>query len=114
MKTALIIIIIFSLNVCYLYSQNFEDILLSDIIKNAEKYNNKKIILKLRLKNIDNIFNKIIFYDRKNYDIIFDIYELKKKKEFRKQSLNIREGLEYIVEFLINVKNCKNGKNKTF
>ena len=68
---------------------------------NADQYNNKRLILKLRLKNIDNTFNKIVFYDRKNYDITFDISEIKKTNRFKKQALNIREGLEYIVEFII-------------
>lgn len=100
MKTKLITILLF-LNTASLYSQNYEKILLNDIINNAEQYNNKNITLKLRLKNLDNIFNKIIFYDRKNIDIVFDISELKKTALFKTRLLNIKEGLEYIVEFTV-------------
>ena len=101
MKLKLITIFIFCLNTASLYSQNYQKLLLYDIINNFDQYNNKTIILKLKLKNIDNIFNKIVFYDRKNIDIVFDISILKKTMKFQKRLLNIRPGLEYIVEFTV-------------
>ena len=55
----------------------------------------------LRLKNLDTVFDKIIFYDRKNFDIVFDISELKKQKAFKKQVLNLHPGLEYNVIFKV-------------
>lgn len=84
-----------------LKAQEYEKILLNDIIEHINNYKNKTIILKLRFKNIDVNFDKIAFYDRKNTDIIFDISELKKKNSFKKQKLNLHEGLEYLVKFTV-------------
>ncbi|MBN2039641.1 MAG: hypothetical protein JW864_06345 [Spirochaetes bacterium] len=101
MKLKTAVIILYLLSAVSLYAREFENILLNDIISNAEQYNNKNIKLKLRLKNIDKIFNKITFYDRKNIDIVFDISELKKTAQFKERAANMREGLEYIVEFTV-------------
>ncbi len=77
-----------------------EKILLEDII-NDNKYLNKTITMELRLKYVDNIFNKIVFYDKKNYDIAFDIYDLKKKKGFSEEIHNAKPGLVYTVTFTV-------------
>ncbi len=84
-----------------LVSSDYEKVILQDIVKKIESYKNKKITLKLRLKNFDSIFDKLIFYDRKNNDIVFDISIIKKKKEFQSQVLNLHEGMEYLVNFTI-------------
>lgn len=77
------------------------DILIRDIAGKIDSYRNKTITLKLRMKNLDEIFHKLTFYDRKNYDIVFDISELEKKDEFKLQMLNLHRGAEYIVKFTI-------------
>ena len=82
-------------------SIKFEDILLKDIAKNIEDFRNKTITLKLKLKNIDINFDKMVFYDRKNYDIYFDISIIKKNKLFQRDFLNLHEGMEYLVQFII-------------
>jgi hypothetical protein len=84
-----------------LFAQETEKLLLRDIIEKINDYKNKTITLNLRFKNIDTNFDNIVFYDRKNTDIIFDIAELKKTTGFKKQKLNLHEGLEYMVTFRI-------------
>lgn len=74
--------------------------LLLDIIDKKEDYLNKNTEIILRFKCFDPISDKIIFYDIKNYDIGFDISENKEKK-FRNDILNLHEGLEYIVVFVL-------------
>jgi hypothetical protein len=96
----LITLLFFSIN-SNIYSQQPENIIIDDIAKNIDNYKNKTITLSLRLKNLDTTFDKIVFYDRKNFDIVFDISELKKDKSFQKQALNIHQGLEYYVIFTI-------------
>ena len=76
------------------------DILLSDIINKKEAYINRDAKMILRFKNFDSIYDKIIFYDRKNYDIAFDISKDKDTK-FRNDILNLHEGLKYIVVFTL-------------
>lgn len=82
-------------------SQEQKNLLLNDIAGNITSYQNKTITLTLRLKNIDATFDKIAFYDRKNNDIIFDIAELKKTKQYKKEAQNLHQGLEYNVTFIV-------------
>jgi hypothetical protein len=82
-------------------AQETEKLLLNDIIENINNYKSKTLTLKLRFKNLDTNFDKIVFYDRKNTDIVFDIAEIKKTNFFKKQRLNLHEGLEYFVTFTI-------------
>ncbi len=84
-----------------LQAQEYENMLLSHIIENINNYKNKNITLKLRYKKIDLNIDQIAFYDRKNTVIIFDISELKKTNSFKKQKLNLHEGLEYLVKFTV-------------
>jgi hypothetical protein len=91
-----------------IYSQNEEKIILNDIAGNINNYKNKTITLKLKLKILDTTFDKLVFYDRKNIDIIFDITELKKNKAFQKQALNLHQGLEYHVVFTVRELTDKN------
>lgn len=78
-----------------------EEILLEDIARNIEQYRNKTVTLELRLKRVDRIFDKIVFYDRKNHDIIFDLSEYKKGDSFKREILNLHEGMVYLVSFTI-------------
>lgn len=82
-------------------AQEYEKVLLSEIADNVSSYKNKTITLRLRLKYIDRVFNRIVFYDRKNTDIIFDIEKMKDRKEFMKESLNLHPGMEYLVRFTV-------------
>lgn len=77
------------------------EILLEDIARNIERYRNKTVILELRLKRIDRIFDKIVFYDSKNHDIAFDLSEYKKGDSFKREILNLHEGMVYLVAFIV-------------
>lgn len=91
-----------------LFSQQQDNIILNDIAGNINNYKNKTITLKLKLKILDTTFDKLVFYDRKNIDIVFDITELKKNKAFQKQALNLHQGLEYHVVFTVRELTDKN------
>lgn len=78
-----------------------EETLLSDIAKGGDKYRGGTITLKLRLKNIDLLFGKITFYDRKNHDIAFDIAGLREDPKFLKDTERLHEGMEYLVTFTV-------------
>ena len=56
----------------------------------------------LKFKHLDNLFGKIYFYDRKNYDIVFDMTLQSTMREYRTEILNLHEGLDYSVTFLFN------------
>jgi hypothetical protein len=109
LKIIIIIIIISGFVITSLsFPQQQENIILNDIAGNISNYKNKTITLRLRFKNMDTTFDKIVFYDRKNIDIIFDIAELKKERAFKKQALNLHEGLEYYVVFIVKELTGKN------
>ena len=97
-KCLLVFFIIYNWNP-YLLSLEYKRILLREVVKNIEDYRNKIIVLKLKLKHIDRIFDKLTFYDSKNNDIIFDISKVIKEDRFNRQILNLHEGMEYLVRF---------------
>jgi hypothetical protein len=72
---------------------------LKDIAASIETYKGKTISLKLRLRNLDTIFERIIFYDPKNHDIEFDLSGRERRKRLAKSMQNIHEGMIYIVTF---------------
>ncbi len=78
-----------------------DKILLLDIKSNIEKYKQKTVTMKLKLKYVDNIFEKIVFYDRKNSDIEFDISSQGSPKHLKWNLLDLHEGLDYYVTFRI-------------
>ena len=78
-----------------------KNMLLSEIAAKIGEYKNKTVTLRLKFKYADRIFEKISFYDRKNNDIIFDIVELKKTNQFKKEVQNLHQGLEYNVTFIV-------------
>lgn len=92
---------LFCLSTDCIHALEEENTLVRDIMANIGNYKNKTITLRLKLKNLDNTFKKIVFYDRKNYDIEFDINKYKDDAEFQKSVLNLHQGMEYLVTFRI-------------
>lgn len=82
-------------------AQNSKPVLLKEIISDINSYKNKTISMKLKLKNIDSIFEKITFYDSKNNDIEFDYSSKELQSKLKNDFLNLHEGMEYIVVFRI-------------
>ena len=99
--TKVFLIILYFIRVLEFPLIPLEKFLLKDISNNISAYKGRSVTLKLRLKRIDNVFDKLTFYDRKNYDIIFDITELKTDEEFKRYLLNIHEGMNYFVKFIV-------------
>lgn len=89
-------IIIFSLN--FVSGNNLT---ISSIIADIDSYKNKSVTMTLRLKYIDRIFEKIVFYDSENIDIEFDISDKELKKRLNRDMLNIHEGMIYRVSFSV-------------
>lgn len=77
-----------------------DELLLSDLASEPEKYSGKKITMHLKLKYVDWLFGKAYFYDRKNHDIAFDIALQTEMEEFRYELLSLREGMDFEVTFL--------------
>lgn len=75
--------------------------LLKTIADDINNYRSRTITLRLKLKNVDRIFEKITFYDAKNNDIEFDISDRFVKKRIAADMLNLHEGMDYDVTFLI-------------
>jgi len=99
MKRVIIVIFIFLTTLSF--SAENENILLSGIIADIDNYTNKSLIVNLRLKYIDRIFEKIVFYDSENIDIEFDISGKAKRKELSSSLVNIHEGMIYRVKFTV-------------
>ena len=81
--------------------QNF-----SDIASSIDDYIGKNVVMTLKLRNIDDVFFTIIFYDGNNHDISFDISERSVWKKFEKQLLNAHEGMNYKVSFIVKGRNA--------
>ena len=94
-----IITIIALLFTASLYPADNENILLSEIIADIENYKNRVVTVNLRLKYIDKIFERIVFYDGENADIEFDISGKEKRKQLAGNLINIHEGMIYRVRF---------------
>jgi len=75
--------------------------LLADIAADIGRYRNKSVSLRLRLKYEDRVFGKIVFYDRKNTDIMFDIAQAGTDEKYEKMRLNLHAGMEYLVTFTV-------------
>lgn len=78
-----------------------EDGSLGRIIADIDNYKNKTVTLELRLKHLDRIFEKIVFYDSENIDIEFDISGRERKKALARDLLNLHEGMLYSVTFRV-------------
>ncbi|HQO39884.1 MAG TPA: hypothetical protein PK986_05400, partial [Spirochaetota bacterium] len=53
---------------------------LSAIVRDIDSWQNKSLEMNLKLKKIDYLFEKIVFYDSDNINIEFSIAGKKKKK----------------------------------
>ncbi len=97
------IVVLFLIVYCgsYIYSENQNSVLLSDVAKKIDQYKGRSLNLRLRFKHFDDIFNKISFYDIKNIDIVFDTINLRSKESFKNDAVNLHEGMEYMVRFNI-------------
>lgn len=96
--------IVFSLLVCFstlVYAGDGGVKLISEIISGIDSYKDKTVELDLRLKYLDRIFEKIIFYDADNIDVEFDISGKEKRKILADDMLNIHEGMLYRVKFRV-------------
>ena len=74
---------------------------LGKIIAEIDNYKDQTITLELRLKHLDRIFEKIVFYDSENIDIEFDISVKERKKALARDLLNLHEGMLYSVTFRV-------------
>ena len=89
----------FSVAVLLAQEKNIES--LYDIASSADDYVDKNVVMALKLRNINKIFFTITFYDGNNHDISFDISDNKTWKKFEKQLLNVHEGMNYKVSFIV-------------
>jgi len=78
-----------------------EYLTLSAIVRDIESWENKSIEMNLKLKKVDYLFERIVFYDTDNINIEFSIAEKKKKKELAGDLLNAHDGVLYRVKFTI-------------
>ena len=99
MKKILITVIV--LLATSIFCEEKDNRLIFEIIADVDNYKNKEVTLNLRLKYIDRIFEKIIFYDSENADIEFDISGKEKRKELSDNLINIHEGMLYRVRFSV-------------
>lgn len=76
-------------------------ILLGDISSHVKDYEKKKVTLVLKLKHVDNIFQRIVFYDSKNTDIEFDISSKELRERLKDDMLNLHRGMDYLVSFTV-------------
>ncbi|MFA5519325.1 MAG: hypothetical protein WDA74_08730 [Spirochaetota bacterium] len=77
------------------------DLTISKIVYEIDVYQNKPVNMTLKLKQVDRIFEKIIFYDSENIDIEFDVSGKEAKKRLRNDMLNLHEGMAYRVSFIV-------------
>ena len=75
--------------------------LITEIAGSIETYKGREITLVLRLSYVDRVFQKIVFYDRKNNSVEFDISPEAMKKLNAGDFMNLHEGLEYRVVMLV-------------
>jgi len=74
---------------------------LENISINIDSYKNTRQTLKLRLRNIDYVFEKIVFYDEENIDIVFDIAGYQKNPLLVSSLSDAHGGVVYNVSCLI-------------
>lgn len=74
---------------------------LAAIVRDLESWTNKPVEMNLKLKKVDYLFEKIVFYDSDNINIEFSLAEKKKKKELAGDLLNAHDGVLYRVKFTI-------------
>lgn len=74
---------------------------LTEIAENIEDYRGKAVTMQLRLKYLDNVFDKIVFYDKDNIDIEFDISSPREQRRLAGDILNLHRGVYYNVRFIV-------------
>lgn len=74
---------------------------LNDISSDIKTYEKKRVTLVLKLKYIDKIFQRIVFYDSKNTDIEFDISSKELREKLKDDMLNLHRGMDYKVSFTV-------------
>lgn len=84
-----------------LFSAENQNPLISEITVDIESYKNTVLTLDLRLKYVDRVFEKIVFYDSENADVEFDISGKAKRDELYSSLINIHEGMLYRVKFTV-------------
>jgi len=103
----LIIVLILSFQIFLFAEENQlqkkqnEILTFSQIVEYIQNYKNKEVIIVLRLKYVDNIFYRVVFYDENNHDIEFDISEKIKNIKFKNEMKNLHRGMKYKVKFNI-------------
>lgn len=78
-----------------------EKLTLSAIVRDIDLWKNKPVEMNMKLKKVDYLFEKIVFYDSENINIEFSISDKKKKKELAGDLLNAHDGVLYSVKFTI-------------
>ena len=101
MKRTWTVFLFFLLWQCPAFPQGHDTVLLTEIAANIGSYKNKTVTLRLRLKHVDGVFHKVVFYDRKNSDISFDVGTRAQRDRFGPAMLNLHEGVEYLVRFKV-------------
>jgi hypothetical protein len=101
MKKTWTVFLFFLVWQCPAFPQEHDRVLLTDIASNISSYKNKVMTLRLRLKHVDDVFHKIVFYDRKNNDISFDVSTRAQRDKFGPAMLNLHEGADYLVRFKV-------------
>jgi len=100
MRLGRIIFVLLFFAVTNLYGEEREGSL-GRIISEIDNYEDRTITLDLRLKHLDRIFEKIVFYDSENIDIEFDTSGKERKKALARDLLNLHEGMLYSVTFRV-------------
>lgn len=75
--------------------------LLGDIAAEIDAYRSKTVTLTLKLKRVDVVFEKIVFYDGKNHDIAFDISSRETRKRIAGDMRTLHPGVMYRVTFIV-------------
>jgi len=75
---------------------------LSDISVNISSFEGILLEMNLKLKYYDRVFEKIVFYDEDNVDIVFDVENKNTRKKLKEDLLNVHEGMLYRVKMKVN------------
>lgn len=70
-------------------------------VASEPKNRSSDVIMKLRFKMYDEIFERLTFYDNKNIDIEFDVSSKESKKNHSDKIGFLCEGAEYMVVFSV-------------
>ena len=74
---------------------------LTEIVENIEDYRGTAVTMQLRLKYLDRVFGKVVFYDKDNIDIEFDISSPREQRRLAGEILNLHRGVYYNVRFMV-------------